>query len=267
MAAAATARTRRPSAGWGAPPPRHSAKPATTALPKVADSQNRRDGRSWASHLPAIAVASGRSPITTAPCAAGAERIAHAEKSGKPTTTPPATTASRGSSAHPGHGARWTTRTIAARTAATTARPRPTNTGSSAATARRVAGRVRLKLATPTNPNASPVLRSPAEGACKGLVLERTGAMGECGRCMYAARARGGWGNRSECTDCRAAWVPDPEQRATDRRSNRSSVGAIGATREQALTFKPAHTEPAMAPAGPAVARGPLTSRSKPLYH
>ena len=104
MAADATASTSSPSAGCGAPPPCHSAKPTTTALPNVAHRQNRRDGRSCAIHAPAIAVASGSNPITTAPWAAGTDCIAQAEKSGKPTTTPPATSASRGSSAHPGQG-------------------------------------------------------------------------------------------------------------------------------------------------------------------
>ncbi len=178
MAAEATASTSSPSAGCGAPPPRHSAKPTTTALPKVAHHQNRRDGRSCAIHAPANAVARGSNPITTAPWAAGTDCIAQAEKSGNPTTTPPATSASRGNSAHPGHGERLSARAIAARSAATTARPRPTNTGSSAATASRVAGKVRLKLATPRNPNRYPRRRSFGAGAGAGTEVDWAGAMG-----------------------------------------------------------------------------------------
>ena len=105
--------------------------------------------------------------MTIAPCDAGTCRIAQAVNSGKPTITPAATTAIRGSSARPGHGERVASSTAAASTAATTARPRPTRTGSRPATASRVAGSVRLKQATPSRPNSRPRRRSA--GLAAGL--------------------------------------------------------------------------------------------------
>ncbi len=90
--------------------------------------------------------------MTIAPCDAGTWRIASAVNSGKPTITPAATIAIRGSSARPGHGERVAASATAASRAATTARPSPTKTGSSPVTARRVAGSVRLKQATPNRP-------------------------------------------------------------------------------------------------------------------
>ena len=84
------------------------------------------------------------------------EVLAHALQTGKPTITPKTTMPRRFHCERVGR--RWPVRSnsSAAGKAATTARPKPTETGSKAATARRVAGSVRLKARTPSRPKMVP---------------------------------------------------------------------------------------------------------------
>src|SRR5687768_15309784 len=67
---------------------------AATA-PTAAIVQNDSGGRSFPRIAAITAVAAGSSAITTAPWLAGAVVSAYEVSSGKPSTTPPATTASR----------------------------------------------------------------------------------------------------------------------------------------------------------------------------
>ena len=71
-----------------------SAKPATDAAPTTENSQNAGFGRSPPRMTPKIAVASGNSPMNTIECADVMCWSASAVSSGKPTTTPSATTTS-----------------------------------------------------------------------------------------------------------------------------------------------------------------------------
>lgn len=98
---------------------------------------------------------SGSRPITTAPWDAGTSFSAQDVNSGKPTTIPRAIAASRSHWRPVGTVARVISNTRAASPAATIARPRPTKVGSKSIIARRVAGNVRLKPATPSMPNAT----------------------------------------------------------------------------------------------------------------
>ncbi|GAB3818445.1 hypothetical protein GCM10027605_71060 [Micromonospora zhanjiangensis] len=90
--------------------------------------------------------------------------------SGKPTTTPRATTVSRRHWPRLGRGA-WVHRRYAqASGAAPTDRPKATNHGSRCCTATRVAGRDRLKASTPNVPSASP-FRRPAVTVPEAVAL------------------------------------------------------------------------------------------------
>ena len=77
------------------PSPCNAAKPTAQTAPRAAAIQNRVVGCSLVRSTAATAVAAGSSAITTAPWAAGAVVNANDVSNGKPTTTPPATTASR----------------------------------------------------------------------------------------------------------------------------------------------------------------------------
>src|SRR4051812_29976742 len=129
---------------------------STATSPTALASQNRADGRSPARSTAATAVAAGRNAITTAPCAAVSDCSASDENSGKPTTTPSATIASERTCARVGLGARVARRYAAARTAAPVARPNATSHGSRSATARRVAGKEKLKPRMPRAPRTTP---------------------------------------------------------------------------------------------------------------
>ena len=122
-------------------------------------SQNASGGRSRPRRTAAVAVAAGSSAITTAPWLAGVVVSAKEVSRGKPTTTPPATTARRAHCAPRGSRCRVSARAKAARMAATTARPEPMNSGARPATATLVNGTVKEKAATPTRPHQSPVCR------------------------------------------------------------------------------------------------------------
>ena len=63
----------------------------TTALPTIPQIQKATDGFSLETTAPTMAVAKGKTPNTTPPWDAGTVCIAHADKIGKPTTTPDAT--------------------------------------------------------------------------------------------------------------------------------------------------------------------------------
>ena len=82
----------------------------------------------------------------------------------------------------------------AARTAATTARPKPTKTGSRCATATRVAGSVPLNASTPTRPSNRPRRRSATVGAgCGPRTARGFGSAGSWGSligCILSERIR-----------------------------------------------------------------------------
>jgi hypothetical protein len=101
------------------------------------------------------AVAAGSRPTITALCAEVSDRNARADSSGKPNTTPSATSPRRAAVRPPGRGAPQSASSTAAGTAATAARPRPMKVGSSPSTASRVAGSVKLKPSTPSRPSAT----------------------------------------------------------------------------------------------------------------
>ncbi len=120
-------------------------------------SQKPRDGRSPARATAATAVAAGSRPTTTALCAEVSSRRASAVKSGKPNTTPRATSPSRRNCERDGRGPRRSTSSSAAGMAASASRPMPTKVGSSSSTATRVAGSVKLKASTPRKPRNSAI--------------------------------------------------------------------------------------------------------------
>src|SRR3954454_3374716 len=139
----------------------------TATRPTAVASQKRWDGRSPARSTAATAVAAGRNAMTTAPCAAVSDCSASELNSGKPTTTPAATSASPFASVRVGRGARVIARYAAARAAATVARPNATSHGSRSSTASRVAGNEKLKPRIPSAPSATPgprrIRRRPRE--------------------------------------------------------------------------------------------------------
>jgi hypothetical protein len=100
-----------------------------------------------------MAVSSGKTASTTAPCEAGAYCMAIAISSGKPMMEKPAKAASRGHSRRSGGCGRAHSRAMQASAAATNERPAVTNSGLSSATASRVAGSVRPKITTPRMPS------------------------------------------------------------------------------------------------------------------
>ena len=89
----------------------------TAAAPASAHAQNRPGTRSRVRSTEAAAVAAGSRPMTTAAWLAGTSVSAADVQSGKPTTTPPATTARRSTSVPRGRRGR----TTASRTAASDA--------------------------------------------------------------------------------------------------------------------------------------------------
>ena len=131
-------------------------KASTATSPKPAASQKPRDGDSPARSTANTAVQAGRSAITTAPWVASTWRRARAVNSGKATTTPKATMASERHCAPRGRGARSPRSTIAPSRRRAAARPKETNIGSRSATASRVAGSEKEKIATPSVASASP---------------------------------------------------------------------------------------------------------------
>ena len=86
--------------------------------------------------------------------------MASDDSSGKPITQPPATASNAGQAARGGNGARRMPSHSAASSAAPTARAIAAKVGSSSATARRVNGNVRLKIATPVRPSSMPTVSS-----------------------------------------------------------------------------------------------------------
>ena len=87
-------------------PERSNANATTSAVPKAAHNQNPADGRCRCNSAPTTAVASGNTPTITLACTASTCRMAIEVNSGKPNTTPSATTPSRIQSARLGQGAR-----------------------------------------------------------------------------------------------------------------------------------------------------------------
>jgi len=138
------------------PPPSRSEKTTMITAPIAAAAQNAADGRSRSSSAPSIAVASGRMPITTAPCEAGTVCIAKPLNAGNPPTSNSEASAMRGTFARGGSGRRSTARTTSASIPATAARPAVRNSGSRYGTAMRVIGRVAPKITTPTTPSSNP---------------------------------------------------------------------------------------------------------------
>ncbi len=120
----------------------------------------------------AIVAASGRRPSTTAPCEAGTIRIAQAVSAGKPMITPSTTSANPPSCARAGLALRVKNSTGAAKQAATKERPSPTRIGSREATARRVAGKVRLKPRTPRRPKVMPPTLGDADKTGENDLIE-----------------------------------------------------------------------------------------------
>src|SRR5665213_615976 len=92
MAPLATAPSSKASPMPRLPWPRHAAKARTSAQPSMAQAQKPAEGRCRNVIAAAMAVASGSTPVTTAPCMASTWRSARARKSGKPTTVPSAET-------------------------------------------------------------------------------------------------------------------------------------------------------------------------------
>src|SRR6478609_8434207 len=141
------------------PLPCREAKTTAATAPQPASTQNAVGGRSCPRSTAITAVAAGRSAMTTALWLADAVVSANDVSTGKPTTTPPATTASRTHCRPWGNRCRVAERATAARAAATTARPQPTKTGCRPpSTAMRVNGTVKEKARTPSSPHQTPVL-------------------------------------------------------------------------------------------------------------
>ena len=118
--------------------------------------QKDRGGRSLLRSTAATAVAAGSSAMTTALWTAGAVVSANEVNSGKPTTIPPATTASRRHCTPRGRRCRVRASAAAASTVAITARPEPMNNGDSPPTATRVNGTVNENDSTPSRPQPRP---------------------------------------------------------------------------------------------------------------
>ena len=142
-------------------PERSSAKATTSAVPVAAQTQKPADGRWRCSHAPTAAVAKGSTPTITLACTASTWRMAMEVHSGKPNTTPIATRASGFQWARCGKGALVTSRKIADKPPATTARPSAIKTpdicgASGVPTARRVMGKVNAKMTTPSRPSHRP---------------------------------------------------------------------------------------------------------------
>src|SRR5262249_54485334 len=97
-------------------------------------------------------VAAGSRPVITALRAEVRCSSANADRTGNPTTAPAPTDARRSHWLPLGRGCRVAARHRAERPAATTALPRETKIGARLWSASLVAGRVRLKAATPTVP-------------------------------------------------------------------------------------------------------------------
>ncbi len=131
---------------------------AATA-PRAAKTQKDRAGRSRPRSTAITAVAAGSTPMTTAAWLAGAVVNAYEVSIGKPTTMPPATTASRPHWRAVGRRCRVTPRARTASAAATTARPEPMNSGDSPPMAMRVNGTVNEKARTPSRPHRAPAMR------------------------------------------------------------------------------------------------------------
>ena len=130
-----------------------------------------------------MAVSSGSMASTTAPWEAGACCMAIAISSGKPTMEKAANAASRGHSRRAGGTGRAHRRATQDSAAATNERPAVTNSGSSSATATRVAGSVRPKIATP---------RMPSSRACRAA-LRLGGSIMRAGSNGRAAGAGSNW--------------------------------------------------------------------------
>src|SRR3954468_24551336 len=138
------------------------AKASAAASPAAAASQKARGGRSCARSTATAAVAAGSIPTITLACADERCFSAMLVKIGKPITTPRPTSAKRGRSSRAGRGWRVSLSRAAARTAATSARPSPTNVGSRSLTASRVAGSENENASTPSAPYATAARTLPA---------------------------------------------------------------------------------------------------------
>ncbi len=175
MPPATTAPSSSRSAQFGPsnPPPRVAVNRTVTAAPATATTQNALGGRSPPRRTASTAVAAGSSAITTAPWLAGTEVSAKDVSTGKPTTTPPATTARRNHWRPRGSRCRVRPNAAAASTAATTALPLPTNSGDIPApsTAIRVSGTVKENAVTPNRPQPRPAHDGDSGARGAGVAL------------------------------------------------------------------------------------------------
>jgi hypothetical protein len=101
-------------------------------------------------------VHSGSSATSTIECAAGTCCSASAVSNGKPSTTPPATTANDAIWERAGRGCRHHSSTTSASNPAMLARATVSHTGGRSSTASRVAGSEPLKITTPIRPLSQP---------------------------------------------------------------------------------------------------------------
>ncbi len=113
-----------------------------------------------------IAVASGNNPIKTIECADVTRCSASAVSSGKPMTTPPATSASERHCPACGRGRRKSQIRPSASTPAIAPRQKVRKKGSNSCTAMRVAGSEPLKIATPIKPFIQPDMEVEARRLC-----------------------------------------------------------------------------------------------------
>lgn len=136
----------------------------TSAEPMTPVIQKPRLGRSFASTAAAIAVASGRMPITTPPCAAGTDIIASAAHSGNSATVNSPATRQAMNFSRDGIRRRITSSASAAAMPAMVMRAAVRNSGSNPCTASRVAGSVPANSTMPKKASSRPVVS-------RGLVM------------------------------------------------------------------------------------------------
>ena len=130
----------------------------TKTQPKIAQNQNPSECRFLVVIAPPIAVAKGKSPVTTAACIEGTSRKAIAIPKGNPITVPAALSPNVRHKARGGTEHRRTKRYAALNNPATAARPAVTKNGLNCGcwlspTASLVMGKVSAKMNTPKAPS------------------------------------------------------------------------------------------------------------------
>ena len=138
------------------PPPWRSANAMTSAAPAMEAIQNSGFGRSWVMTTATSAVAMGRMPSTTPPCAASTVCMESAISNGNPTATQSMVTTSCGHSRRGGSGRRNTISSASEHSPAMAVRSAVSAIGSIADTPIRVAGSVPPKIAMPMKPSNRP---------------------------------------------------------------------------------------------------------------